>query len=337
MNNNKWSYIDFEVLINSIFDGSRSIQEPITIYDTSHIESNNISFLSHLLSYENITIDNLLDNLFKIYCMFLKEINTLNKNEGIINMVHLLESEWYLTEDQMNLKEPFNKAYFKLKNHLMEKHKEVCTLCHKSIEESEKRKVYPIENNLQDEEPSLRLLRNSQNQCKELLVNMNQHLEETEEKIKLLNDLNLTLFIDLAMKHRPLYFQLNENNISNEDIPYNIHRIYSNFIYIHNLLYKQTIQYYHYLKGMIKTLNEELKNVNIRCSNTQLIASYPIEEREEGEEGEVGDRDEGGYYIDESGNISSSSSSSSEEDEGEDHVTSINSNKISNKLISSFF
>ena len=40
--------------------------------------------------------------------MFLKEINTLNKNEGIINMVHLLESEWYLTEDQMNLKEPFN-------------------------------------------------------------------------------------------------------------------------------------------------------------------------------------------------------------------------------------
>ena len=89
MNNNKWSYIDFEVLINSIFDGSRSIQEPITIYDTSHIESNNISFLSHLLSYENITIDNLLDNLFKIYCMFLKEINTLNKNEGIINMVHL--------------------------------------------------------------------------------------------------------------------------------------------------------------------------------------------------------------------------------------------------------
>ena len=70
-------------------------------------------------------------------------------------------------------------------------------------------------------------------------------------------------------------------NISNEDIPYNIHRIYSNFIYIHNLLYKQTIQYYHYLKGMIKTLNEELKNVNIRCSNIQLIASYPIEEREE--------------------------------------------------------
>ena len=87
----------------------------------------------------------------------------------------------------------------------------------------------------------------------------------------------------------------------------------------------------------LKHFNEELKNVNIRCSNIQLIASYPIEEREEGEEGEVGDRDEGGYYIDESGNISSASSASSEEDEGEDHVTSINSNKISNKLISSFF
>ena len=60
----EWSYLLFDTLINKILNGKQSVQEPIQLYNLSHTKTNNISFLNHLLMYENIGADNLLECLF---------------------------------------------------------------------------------------------------------------------------------------------------------------------------------------------------------------------------------------------------------------------------------
>ena len=70
---NTWSYIDFQLLLDSILNGKTSIQDPITLYNQSHSQMNNISFLSHLMVYENINKENLLEILFSIYSSFKKK------------------------------------------------------------------------------------------------------------------------------------------------------------------------------------------------------------------------------------------------------------------------
>ena len=70
----EWSYLLFDTLINKILNGKQSVQEPIQLYNLSHTKTNNISFLNHLLMYENISGDNLLECLFGIYNQFLEKI-----------------------------------------------------------------------------------------------------------------------------------------------------------------------------------------------------------------------------------------------------------------------
>ena len=92
---NDWSYIDFETLMDSILKGDTPIQEQITINNNSHSQTNNISFLTHLLKYDNINKDNLLENLFKIYKHFVSKIEELKKNKAILLMMERINNEWY--------------------------------------------------------------------------------------------------------------------------------------------------------------------------------------------------------------------------------------------------
>ena len=81
----EWSYLLFDTLINRILNGKQSVQEPIQLYNLSQTKTNNISFLNHLLMYENIGGDNLLECLFGIYNQFLEKIEELKKNKNINN------------------------------------------------------------------------------------------------------------------------------------------------------------------------------------------------------------------------------------------------------------
>ena len=59
----KWSYIDFESLINSVLNGDKSIQEPFVIYNETGDKINKLSLINHLLAYENIHKDNFLETI----------------------------------------------------------------------------------------------------------------------------------------------------------------------------------------------------------------------------------------------------------------------------------
>ena len=55
----EWSYLLFDTLMSKILNGHQSVQEPIRLYNLSQTKTNNISFLNHLLMYENVHKDNL--------------------------------------------------------------------------------------------------------------------------------------------------------------------------------------------------------------------------------------------------------------------------------------
>ena len=100
----EWSYLLFDTLINKILNGKQSVQEPIQLYNLSHTKTNNISFLNHLLMYENVGRDNLLECLFGIYDQFLEKIEELKENKNIVNMINMvIKALGFDPEDLPNL------------------------------------------------------------------------------------------------------------------------------------------------------------------------------------------------------------------------------------------
>jgi len=125
-----------------------------------------------------------------------------------------------------------------------------------------------------------RELKSSKILCNKVIEKLKNNIEETEKLIAFFKSFNLPLYIDLSIKHRPLYYQLNENDMN---IPMNIHRIFSNFVHIHNLLFKQVIQHHQILKDIISDVEGKIDTVNGRLSNIHIIAAMPTMEKKEQE------------------------------------------------------
>ena len=274
---NQWSYIDFEKLMDSIFKGNTSVQEPLTINSLDNSKTNNISFLTHLLKYDNITKDNLLENLFKIYEHFTSKIEELKKNKAVFQMMQRVNNEWYM-DDNLSLKSPLNQRFFNNLQHIQNDYHNLCFVCQEAILGSEKRRKHPLEELLQTEDMYQRELKGSKILCNGVLEKLKINMEETEKVINFFKDFNLPLYIDLSIKHRPLYYQLNGGDM---DIPMNIHRIFSNFVHIHNLLFKQTVQHHQSLKDIFSDVEGKMNDVNGRLENIQIIATMPTMEKNE--------------------------------------------------------
>jgi hypothetical protein len=369
---NEWSYIDFKKLMESILIGNTSVQEPITINNLNNSQTNNISFLTHLLKYDNITKDNLLENIFKIYEHFTSKIEGLKKNKAVFEMMKRVNNEWYLN-DSLSLSTPFNKTFFNSLNKIKSEYGDLCVNCQEAILESEKRKKHPLEGLLHGEDMYERELKGSNILCNRMLEKLKNNMVETEKLLVFFKGFNIPLYIDLSIKHRPLYYQLTQGD---NNIPINIHRIFSNFVHIHNLLFKQIIQHHKSLKDIISDVEGKKNDVNDRLANIQIIATMKNEGNEDEEEDRivfnVGDQvlykdDDIVKIIDINENVPEDEEpiiyiqfedgkvrdvllkdlteieeedflEDEEEEDGEiDNVTSENARNISQKLIHSFF
>lgn len=370
---NQWSYIDFEKLMDSILKGNTSVQEPLTINSLDNSKTNNISFLTHLLKYDNITKDNLLENLFKIYEHFTSKIEELKKNKAVFQMMQRVNNEWYM-DDNLSLKSPLNQRFFNNLQHIQNDYHNLCVVCQEAILDSEKRRKHPLEELLQTEDMYQRELKGSKILCNGVLEKLKNNIEETEKVINFFKSFNLPLYIDLSIKHRPLYYQLNGGDM---DIPMNIHRIFSNFVHIHNLLFKQTVQHHQSLKDIFSDVEGKMNDVNARLENIQIIATMENQNKEDKEKEDrmvfnVGDQvlykdDDIVKIIDINENVPEDEEpiiyiqfddgrvrdvllkdlteieeedfleDHDEEDDEIDHVTSENARNISQKLIHSFF
>tara|TARA_B100000686_G_scaffold329710_1_gene391174 strand:+ start:1219 stop:2358 length:1140 start_codon:yes stop_codon:yes gene_type:complete len=274
----EWSYLLFDTLINKILNGKQSVQEPIQLYNLPHTKTNNISFLNHLLMYENIGGDNLLECLFGIYNQFLEKIEELKKNKNIYNMINMVGDEWYDEGGcDCGCQLPINKDFFKQYNDAVRGKEKLEGICEDCIKHSHQKQEIPYESYIRKESPNDRVLDSGILLSKNVLENLQHNLEETEKLIDFLKNFNTSFYIDLAIKHKPLYFQL--NGVRDESIPDNIHLIFSNFLNIHNLLHKQVIQHYNLLKQIISQVQGDSDSVNQRKKEIELATSILEQKR----------------------------------------------------------
>ena len=274
----EWSYLLFDTLINKILNGKQSVQEPIQLYNLSHTKTNNISFLNHLLMYENIGSDNLLECLFGIYNQFLEKIEELKENKNIYNMINMVSDEWY-NEDgcDCGCQLPIKKDFFEKHAEALRGKEKLVKICECCINNSHEKHEIPYESFIRKESPNDRVLDSGIILSRSVLENLQHYLEETEKLIDFFKNFNTSFYIDLAIKHKPLYFQL--NGIRDESIPDNIHLIFSNFLNIHNLLFKQVIQHHNSLKEMISQVNDNSESVNQRKKEIELANSILEQKR----------------------------------------------------------
>ena len=274
----EWSYLLFDTLINKILNGKQSVQEPIQLYNLSHTKTNNISFLNHLLMYENIGSDNLLECLLGIYNQFLEKIEELKGNKNIENMINMVGDEWYNEGGcECGCQLPINKDFFKQYNDAVRGKEKLGGICEDCIKHSHLKQEIPYESFIRKESPNDRLLDSGILLSKNVLENLQHNLEETEKLIDFFKNINTSFYIDLAINHKPLYFQL--NGVRDESIPDNIHLIFSNFLNIHNLLHKQVIQHHNLLKGMISQVQGDSDSVNQRKKEIELANSILEQKR----------------------------------------------------------
>jgi hypothetical protein len=282
----EWSYLLFDTLINKVLNGKQSVQEPVSLYNLSHTKTNNISFLNHLLMYENIDSDNLLECLFGIYNQFIEKIEELKKNRNISNMVSMVNDEWYRPSqafegrlsggvDDMRL--PMDEQFFSNYHGAVKGKDKLVIMCEKCIENSHQKQEIPYESFIRKETPNDRILDSGIILSKNVLQNLYNNLSETEKVIEFFKKFNTSFYIDLAIKHKSLYFQL--NGVRDESIPENIHLIFSNFLNIHNLLYKQIIQHHNSLKEMISQVEGNSADVIQRKKEIEIANSILEQKR----------------------------------------------------------
>ena len=116
--------------------------------------------------------------------------------------------------------------------------------------------------------------------CKKTTAHLHKKIIDISAIIELFKNFHIEVFIDLSIKHKSLYMRLNPNET---DIPDNIHIIYSNFVHIHNLLYKHTVHQLKLLQKMETDLNKRCSKISDLQNNMRVIAHMGYEGEGEGD------------------------------------------------------
>ena len=261
--------LNFQSLMKKIINGDLSIQDPLNIHNKRLDTLSKVSFLNHLLNYKNIDKENILEVLFKIYLMFQDHIEKLKTNQTIQVMLERINNEWYNPDNLYTINIPLSYGFFDMSKYVKSKYLDSYDVCNKIDQ------LCKIETNISFNEDNLTHplephLDSGISNCEDTIKEIKKIIETIEKLLDYLKTFDLYQFIDLSIKHKSLYLKLNEKE--DDDIPTNIHVIFSNFIYIHNLFYKQTLHYYHHISSVLETIELKCNKMKEMSQNIQSIA-----------------------------------------------------------------
>ena len=158
--------------------------------------------------YENIGADNLLECLFNIYNQFLEKIEELKENKNIYNMINMVGDEWYNEGGcECGCQLPIKKDFFKNYSDAMRGKEKLGGICEECIKHSDQKQEIPYESFIRKESPNDRVLDSGIILSKNVLETLQHNLEETEKLIDFFKNFNTSFYIDLAIKHKQLYFK----------------------------------------------------------------------------------------------------------------------------------
>ena len=271
------SLVDFDDLCSLVLNGEKSIQEHFDVYNNRRDVLTKMSFLNYLLKYKNIHKDNLLKTLHHIYLLFQKRIHNLSTNEIIQKMIDRNNQEWYVDGMGISIKDPVYDDFFDQHLECQESYDGSCKLYDEIEKLVNDEHNIPLESKLHSSHPLEKHFDSGILSCEESIKHIEGIINEINSQlISYFKNFDLSQIIDLSIKHKSLYLTLIDQEDLSSEIPENIHKIFSNYIYIHNLFYKQIIQYYNYLQGILTDLKkkcEGIKDVNQNAVKVAFIDS----------------------------------------------------------------
>jgi len=254
-------FINMKELFRKMIDGQIQINRPLLLTSKDRTETEKISFLSHLLKYNDITKENIFTLLNEAMEVFNKRIETFMKNPNFADFVKSVVEEWGLVELNLYSNDKTLNGKISMIEELLENINE---LCHNFREVNSRIESNNITDVIENDE-----LVESMNTFLKGIEDITKHFEElsriTDDLMNNIDKVSLQLLLDLSMKDKQLYLELNDIDNDN-NINENIHNVFLNYAYILNLVRKHVIYY----KSIIKKVKDITQNMSTFMVESKL-------------------------------------------------------------------
>ena len=265
----KYEYKDYKTLLDDITSGVYVVQQPI------FVDNHPISFLGNLLNYSNIDKTNLHKILISILNKIKTELFKQQLKKTGSTMVEYIHNQWIADEDDKSFKDKLFcehdcECLGNVKDHMDRKaeyEEFINELEEKFSEQKVFSKMLPEE---ELNEYSVLELRNSiediNKKCKMITDELDKDLNFITAEHHKIEKIDLSLLLDLSMKHINLYQQLNTDTNQTEVSP-NIHNLYMNYTLVINLLKKQI----NHIRNIIIDLKKDVERI---CFNINELLNH---------------------------------------------------------------
>ena len=254
-------FLQIKLLVREMIEGKIQINKPLVITSSDRTNTEELSFLSHILKYNNVKKNTMLIFLNEVLEIFNNQIIKLMRNSNIQNYIDNVKLEWDDSSDIL-FKDIFTEEQVKSMENIMENINELCRGFKEINTSVESNNVTDLveEDDLVDRMDTFVGLISEFN---ENIGEITSELDRFEEN---LNKLNSCVLLDLSMKNKRLYLEFNDMT-DDKNIPENIQNIFLNYLLILNLLKKQIIYY----KKTIKKVEEISGNMEKHTVSTKKV------------------------------------------------------------------
>ena len=270
-------FLELKLLVREMIEGTIQINKPLIITSSDRTNSEELSFLSHVLKYNDVKKDTIFVFLNEVLDVFNKQISKLMRNSNIQKYIDNVKNEWSDLSDIL-FKEIFSEDQVELMENLIENINELCRRFKEINTSVESNNVTDIveEDDLVDRMDTF----------VESVEEFNKNAEEITGELNRfegnLNKLDTCILLDLSMKNKQLYLEFNDIS-EDKNIPENIQNIFLNYLLILNLIKKQIIYY----KKTIKKVEEIASNMKKHTVSKKITVKsrdklFMIQEQEKG-------------------------------------------------------
>ena len=246
-------FLNIKDLIKKMINGEIQINRPLLLTSGDRTETEKISFLGHILKYNDVNKKNIFTLFNETIEVFNVRIRSFMTNPNFANYIESIKKEWAHEEFILyNDDEKLNKK-ISIIEELLENINE---LCHNFREVNTRIESNNITDVIENDE-LIEVMNTFLNGIEDITANLDELSRITEELMNNIDKVSIQLLLDLSMKDKSLYLEFCK--IENDDkISENIHNIFLNYIYILNLIRKHVIYY----KSIIKKVRDITQNMS---------------------------------------------------------------------------
>ena len=253
-------FLELKLLVKEMIEGKIQINKPLVITSSDRTKSEELSFLSHVLKYNDVKKETMFVFLNEVLEVFNKEMNKLMRNRNVQRYIDGIKGEWDDLSDIL-FKDLFSEDQVKLMESVLENINELCRRFKEINTSVESNNVTDVV----EEADLVDRMDTFVKSIKEFNENIEEIMEQLDRYEGNLNKLNTCVLLDLSMKNKKLYLEFN-GVTEDRSIPENIQNVFLNYLLILNLIKKQIVYY----KKTVKKVGEIAGNMEKHTVSTKM-------------------------------------------------------------------